>query len=80
MSEVTEEVGRLLSISEVAYLLNLGDSTVRQWIREGRIASIKLGARRLVAMSEVIRLKESGRQPIPTDSLKEEIEVPPVAA
>jgi excisionase family DNA binding protein len=64
MTNDTNEIGRLLSISEAAFLLNLGTSTVRQWIREGRITSHKLGARRLVPMSEVVRLTEVSRQPI----------------
>ncbi len=61
---------RLLRISQVAVLLNVGKSTVWKWTKEGRIMSVRLpaaqGSKRAGAIripsTEVFRLLE-GKDP-----------------
>lgn len=49
-------VDRLLSIEAAADLLAASPWTIRKWIQEGKISSNKIGARRLVPLSEVQRI------------------------
>jgi excisionase family DNA binding protein len=57
------EPDRLTSIDETALCLGLSKWTVRDWIKRGLITSHKLGSRRLIPVSEVIRLIEESRKP-----------------
>jgi len=58
---------RLLKVSEVATLLNVGKSTVWQWVKDERIRSVRLpakpGAKRGAAIripsTEVFRIMEA---------------------
>ena len=54
---------RLVSVDEAAYRLGVSPWTIRWWIQEGRIASNKLGARRLIPESEIERLIAESRRP-----------------
>jgi excisionase family DNA binding protein len=56
MEAQRNSVDRLLSIESAAAILSHSPWTVRKWIAEGKIRSNKIGARRLVPMSEVNRL------------------------
>lgn len=53
----------LLSLDQTAERLGLSIWTVRKWIQDGKIASNKLGGRRLVPLSEIQRLIEETRVP-----------------
>ncbi len=50
----------LLSIAEAASALAVTPHAVRNWIREGRVRSVKLGSRRCVPFTEVQRIAEQG--------------------
>jgi len=54
---------RLLSIDETAELLGISKWTVRAWIQQGRLASVKLGSRRLLAQAEIDRVIEKASTP-----------------
>lgn len=54
---------RLLSVFEVAERLSLAPVTIRQWIGQRRIASVRLGRARRVPESEVSRIIELGLTP-----------------
>jgi excisionase family DNA binding protein len=54
--------GRLFSMRQAADILGLRYQTIRRWTTEGRIDSIKIGARRLVAESTLKRLVAEGWQ------------------
>jgi len=41
----TESAHRLLSVSEAAEILGVGQETVREWVRSGRLRSILIGRR-----------------------------------
>lgn len=47
---------RLLSIKDAAAILAISPWTVRVWITQGKMASAKLGARRLIPESEINKL------------------------
>lgn len=53
----------LLTLSEVAKILKVSLSTVRAWIREGRLSSIKVGHFRRVGREDLQRFIEGGRFP-----------------
>ncbi len=56
---------RYLLISEVALVARTSDSTVRAWIRQGRLLSTKPGRRRLVRVDHLERFlqeNESGQE------------------
>ena len=65
MKKVREE---LLTLKEFAEVFDCTVSCARRWIREGRVASVKVG-RRLVRIpgSEVERLLMDGLRPVSTD-------------
>jgi excisionase family DNA binding protein len=50
------EPEKLLSIEACAEMTSLSAWTIRKWIQTGKIRSNKLGARRLVPLSEIRRL------------------------
>lgn len=54
------EQERLHSLARVAERLDVSVWTVRKWCQEGRLASVTLGARRLVAESEIQRVIAEG--------------------
>jgi excisionase family DNA binding protein len=47
------DYGRLLSLEEAALLLSLSPWTLRRWALQGRIASVKMGTRRLLTEKTV---------------------------
>jgi excisionase family DNA binding protein len=53
----------LLSINRAAELLSISPWTIRAWITQGKIGSVKLGSRRLVSQSELNRLIAKFTQP-----------------
>jgi excisionase family DNA binding protein len=57
------ETERLVPVDEAAYRLGVSPWTIRWWIQQGRIASNKLGARRLIPVSEIERLIAESRRP-----------------
>jgi excisionase family DNA binding protein len=57
------ESERLAPILEAAHRWGVSSHTVRDWIQQGKVASHKLGGRRLVPVSEIERLIEESRQP-----------------
>ena len=54
--------GKLFSMRQAADILGLPYQTIRRWTTEGRIDSVKLGARRLVAENTLKRLVAEGWQ------------------
>lgn len=54
------EQTRLLRIDEVATALGIAQVTVRKWVRQGRIASIKLSRARRIPATELERLVQEG--------------------
>jgi len=54
----------LLRLEDVAQLARVSVSTVRHWIKTGRLASLRPGRRRLVQRSEFERFL---RQPVKTE-------------
>ena len=54
--------GKLFSMRQAADILGIRYQTIRRWTTEGRIDSIKLGTRRLVAESTLKRLVAEGWQ------------------
>jgi excisionase family DNA binding protein len=54
--------GKLFSMREAADILGILYQTVRRWTTEGRIDSVNLGARRLVAESTLNKLVAEGWQ------------------
>lgn len=57
--EEQEEL-RLLSIAKFAELTSTAQSSVRQWARDGRLRTVKVGDRRLVPTSELQRVVATG--------------------
>ncbi len=62
--------GELLQLEEVAKLARVSVSTVRHWIKTGRLASIRPGRRRLVWRDELTRFlaqpaRATGGLPVP---------------
>jgi excisionase family DNA binding protein len=47
---------KLLRIEQTADLLGVSPWTIRAWVAQGKLKSVKLGSRRLVPESEVVRL------------------------
>jgi excisionase family DNA binding protein len=56
----TNDELRLLSISTFAELTATAPSSVRQWAKDGRLKTVKLGDRRLVPASELQRVVANG--------------------
>ena len=52
--------GRLFSMRQAADILGIRYQTIRRWTTEGRIDSVKLGARRLIAESTLKRFVAEG--------------------
>lgn len=52
---------RAYSIEQAAELLALSSWTIRKWIQQKRIATCKLGTRRVVPASEITRILSESR-------------------
>lgn len=50
----------LLTVAETTELLRCGQTMVYQLIKDGRLASVKIGRRRLVRAADVYRFIEAG--------------------
>ena len=50
----------LKSISKTAELLDVSHWTIRAWIAQGRLKSVKLGSRRMIPESEIVRVIAEG--------------------
>jgi len=59
---VLDSCGKLFSMRQAADILGIRYQTIRRWATEGRIDSVKLGTRRLVAESTLKRLVAEGWQ------------------
>ena len=61
-SKLTSLEGRdeLRSLNKAAERWDVSIWTVRKWCQEGRVASLKLGARRLIRESEIQRVIKDG--------------------
>lgn len=59
-SQPRPEENRLHGIPETARRLSVSPWTVRKWCQTGRMASMRLGARRLIAESEIQRVMVEG--------------------
>ena len=55
-SQGQERMNRLFSIETTAELLSVSPWTIRKWVTERKIASCKLGSRRVIPASEIDRL------------------------
>jgi excisionase family DNA binding protein len=53
-------VSRLFSIKRAAEYWDVSPWTVRKWLQDGRVHSIKLGARRLIPEEEIERVSTKG--------------------
>lgn len=53
---------RLYSMADAAAYLGIHEGTMRKWVSSRRIASIKLGGRRLLDVADLDRLIEAGRE------------------
>jgi len=53
-------MNQLLSIKTSAARLSVSPWTIRAWVTQGRIASVKLGSRRLIPESEIDRIISEG--------------------
>lgn len=61
VSEITS--AELLSIDRTAAKLSLSSWTIRAMVRDGRLASCKIGSRVLIPASEIARLIAAGTRP-----------------
>ena len=52
-----------LLLSEIAEITRVSLSTVRHWVRQGRLASVKPGRRRLVHRDALNRMLNRGAKP-----------------
>jgi excisionase family DNA binding protein len=57
---VESERDALHSLDKVARRFDVSIWTIRKWCQEGRLASVRLGARRLITESEVQRVISEG--------------------
>ena len=49
------------TVKEVAQQLKLAEITIRQWIAEGKIESVKIGTRRRIPREQVQKLIEGSK-------------------
>ena len=54
---------RLLGISRAAHSLDISPSTLRSWCYAGKLASHRIGGRRLIALTELERLIRESELP-----------------
>jgi excisionase family DNA binding protein len=50
----------LMSLSRAAEVLDISIWTIRAWVQQGKIQSVKLGARRMIRESEISRVITEG--------------------
>ncbi len=63
MKQQLEISGRgLLGVHEVAQRWGVSDFSVRRLIAKGDIASVSVGARRVIPVEEILRIEQSGRR------------------
>ncbi|MDY0060039.1 MAG: helix-turn-helix domain-containing protein [Myxococcota bacterium] len=60
MSDATQGFDRLLTVAEVAELLAVDPESVRKWIRDGRLPSVRISRLRRVPRSAVDRVARQG--------------------
>jgi excisionase family DNA binding protein len=53
----------LYNVTEAARVLSLSPWTLRRWIKEGKLESVRLGRRVLITVDELSRLVDAGRSP-----------------
>ena len=68
MSTLVTTESPLYTIRQASHLLNVSSSTIRAWLREGRLRRIKLGKAVRLHPSEVDRLLAWGLAPTNTRS------------
>lgn len=54
---------RLLSVEEAAAIIGVSRYTLRAWLREGRLAHIRLGRRVVLDPADLARFVDAGRVP-----------------
>ena len=54
---------KLINVKEAAGLLGVSPFTVRAWLREGRLAHIRLGRRVVLDPADLARFVDAGRVP-----------------
>ena len=59
-SQGPDELERLLSLETFSELCSVSIWTVRKWVKDGKIRSVKLGARRLIPRDELRRIASDG--------------------
>jgi excisionase family DNA binding protein len=58
-----DEHRKLINVKEAAGLLGVSPFTVRAWLREGRLAHIRLGRRVVLDPADLTRFVDAGRVP-----------------
>ena len=48
MSTFKEETNRMLTVNDVAYLLNVHPGTIRRWEMSGQLKSFRFGSKKLI--------------------------------
>jgi len=61
---------KLLNVEKAAEVLSVSPWTIRAWITQGKLGSIKLGSRRLVPEAEIQRLITEARVSSRTNTLE----------
>ena len=52
---------KMYTVKEVANLIGMAEITVRQWIQNDKIKSVKIGSMRRIPETEVKRIMEGGK-------------------
>lgn len=52
----------IITTAEAARLLRVSPRTIKRWIRDGTVPSIKVGGRRLVLIKEIIDSARPGKE------------------
>jgi len=63
MRATTTEIPQTMSIDGLAERLDVSPWTIRSWVRQGKLASFKVGKRVLVKQSDALALLEKGFKP-----------------
>ncbi|HXG66629.1 MAG TPA: helix-turn-helix domain-containing protein [Blastocatellia bacterium] len=58
--EQASDAERAYGVESAAALLDISAWTIRKWVSEGRIRSVKLGTRRVIPATEIRRLVTEG--------------------
>ena len=48
MSTLEKDINRMLTVNDVAYLLNVHSNTIRRWEKSGQLKSLRFGAKKLI--------------------------------